>query len=212
MKKIMLVVVFLALALTCSAAKEVKKTAVKPAPPAVAIAVPVKEAVTPGILVYGFEEAKLPENLRGMTFLSSGGGQEQTVEDILTLELNKDAKFVKTGKQSLKIEYKMKPMVEGKFANISFSSKTTMGENTAFSFWVNKVTGKASVTVTVFDANWKKGVSQAITLTDGAKVVSLSAVDFTTGFNWAEISTIQLAVRGETLMYLDEVKFTAAAK
>ena len=210
MKRIISVVVFLALAMTCSAAKEVKKIAVKPV--VAAPAAPVKITVKPGILVCGFEEAKLPENLRGMTFLSSGGGQEQTVEDILTLELNKDAKFVKTGKQSLKIEYKMKPMVEGKFANISFSSKTTMGENTAFSFWVNKVTGKASVTVTVFDANWKKGVSQAITLTDGAKVVSLSAVDFTTGFNWAEISTIQLAVRGETLMYLDEVKFTAAAK
>lgn len=131
------------------------------------------------------------------------------MEDTINVEINKDAKFVKTGKQSLKVEYKMKNPSESKFAQLGYSSKKPMGDNNAISFWVYKAKGKASITVTLFDSvKWKKRISQAIPLNfEGWKSITLLNTDFTAAPDWDKVNVIQFIVKGDASFYLDNVKF-----
>jgi hypothetical protein len=161
------------------------------------------------VIVAGFEEAKLPDNIKGVPFLASAdGGQEQNIDDTLTLELNNNASFVKAGAQSLKVTYKMNPVSASKFANLGFPSKDTMGGNGTLSFWINKVSGKPTITVAIFDSNWKKGLAKPVTLADGAKVYTFTAADFSKGFDWTKVNNVQITVNGEAQLYIDDIKFT----
>jgi len=162
------------------------------------------------VIVDNFEGEKL--NWRGIAFISSKeGGQEESTEDVIKIELNKNEKYVKNGKQSLKVEYSVKNPSDLKFAQISITSDKPLGENNAISLWIFKVKGKMSLEFALFDnVSWKKRLSQAVPLNfEGWKLITLSLNDFTTSPNWSKdnAKVIQIAIRGEGIFYLDDLKF-----
>jgi hypothetical protein len=162
------------------------------------------------VIVDNFEGEKL--NWRGIAFISSKeGGQEESTEDVIKIELNKNEKYVKNGKQSLKVEYSVKNPSDLKFAQISITSDKPLGENNAISLWIFKVKGKMSLEFALFDnVSWKKRLSQAVPLNfEGWKLITLSLNDFTTVPNWSKdnAKVIQIAIRGEGIFYLDDLKF-----
>ena len=160
------------------------------------------------VVVAGFEEAKLPDSVQGVAFISGDGGQEQNVDDTLTLELNKSGAFVRSGSQSLKVTYKMNPASPLKFANLGFNSKSPMGTNGVLSFWINKVSGNTSMTVSVFDTKWKKGIASPVALNSGAKVYTFTAADFSKGIDWPNVNTVLITLNSDAQLYLDDIKFT----
>ncbi|MFH1824562.1 MAG: chondroitinase family protein [Candidatus Firestonebacteria bacterium] len=197
MRKIILVLSLLLISGLSFSAKEVKKTD------------EVKEVKK--VTVDNFEGEKC--NWNGLAFISAKeGGQEQSTEDTIKVDINKNEKYVKNGKQSLKVEYSVKNPSDLKFAQISIVSDKPIGENNAISFWLFKAKGKASLEFALFDnVSWKKRLSQAVPLNfEGWKLITLSLDEFTTSPNWdkGKARVLQIAVRGETNFYLDDLKFT----
>ena len=161
------------------------------------------------IEIANFEGKKLEKGVTGVAFLSAkGGGAEETAADTLTLSLNTNAQYVKSGKQSLGVIYKMNPASDLKYANLTFTGKKPAGTSSAVSLWIYKVSGTVSVKVTVFDSKWKTGVSQPITLTDGAQTIVLHNTDFSGTYDWSSLSVVQMSITGNAVLYVDDVKFT----
>ena len=213
MKKLALIISLLLVPCICIAAGEAKKE-VKKEPVKKGAVEPAKEQVkevkSADIVVDGFEGEKA--KWKGLAFISGkDGGQEETAEDKIKLDIEKDAKFVKSGKQSMKVQYTMKNPSANKFAQLGYTSDKPMGGNNAVSFWINnKAKGKASLTVTLFDnIDWNKRISQPVQLNfEGWKLVTLSAADFTTAPGWDKVIVVQVIVKGDALFYLDDLKFT----
>jgi hypothetical protein len=208
MRKI--IAILLVVPFICFAQKADKKT-VKPVPEKTAAPAVEKEAPKTKDVVFDGFEAEKPA-LMGKTFLSANGGQEETNDDSLKIDINKDAKFVKEGKQSLKVTYSAKPVKDGeKFAMLSLTSSKPMGANTAISFWVNKVKGKGSISLSLFDnVGWKKRTSQSISLDkDGWMQVKLAQADFTAAPNWDKVNIVQINVKGDLTFYMDDLRFLA---
>lgn len=215
MKKIILIASFFVVPCICfaasSAKKDVKKEPVKKEIPKAAPEAIKTDGSSPAkvTVVDDFEAETV--KWKGLTFLTSddGKGQEETAEDLIKVDINKDEKFVKSGKQSIKIEYAMKNPSENKFAQIGFKADKPMGNNNGVSFWIYKVKGKASLTVTLFDnVVWKKRVSQPIPLNfEGWKPITLSASDFTTAPDFDKVNVVQIIIRGDASFYLDDMRF-----
>ena len=206
MKKIsVLLGVFLISCLLCAAEKPAANV---PAAKKKEVKTQVAEDKSSKVIVDNFEEAKT--KWLGFTYISNPEGQEQTAEDTLKLSVNSDEKYVKSGKQSLKIEYATNPASKNKFAMVSFTSAKPMGENDSLSFWINKAKGKSSLEIALFDDKWKKSISQPIPLADGGKVITLKRADFTAAPKWENMKVIQITIRGDAVLYLDDVKFTKA--
>lgn len=144
------------------------------------------------------------------------GAVEETSDDSLKLSLNTDAKFAKSGKKSLKIEYIPSVVSKNKFARLNRNCEKQMGENNAISFWVYiasaipSADGNAIATIDLFDnETWKKCSSSEIPLNfKGWKKISLSKKDFSNTDNWNKINIIQLSIIGKVTLYIDDISFT----
>lgn len=137
------------------------------------------------------------------------GAVEETSDDSLKLSLNSDAKFAKSGKKSLKIEYIPSVVSKNKFARLNRNCEKQMGENNAISFWVYIADGNATATIDLFDnETWKKCSSSEIPLNfKGWKKISLSKKDFPNTDNWNKINIIQLSIIGKVTLYIDDISF-----
>lgn len=166
-----------------------------------------KVTVAKNVVVDTFETSNL---WQGKPMEWKEGAVEETSDDSLKLSLNTDAKFAKSGKKSLKIEYIPSVVSKNKFARLNRNCENQMGENNAISFWVYIADGNATATIDLFDnETWKKCSSSEIPLNfKGWKKISLPKKDFPNTDNWNKINIIQLSIIGKVTLYIDDISFT----
>lgn len=167
------------------------------------------------------------------------GGEEtgQSMTDKVEISLNKDKKFVKDGKQSLKIVYTQSPESEKKFAMIAYTnSNVLMGDNDAISFWVLVDSGKANVSVQLIDKEtattrfyskpilldskdfktkkWKRIILKKADCANNAENKWECKGDITYGSAdekfWSNVSRPKFEIRGSVTLYVDDIEFVSA--
>jgi hypothetical protein len=211
MKKI--IVAVSSLIFVASVFGQVKKETVKPVvKPVVKTVTKAVEPAATSIIVEDFENLKKDEP-KGGTYITIKEGQtignEQTSDDVLNITTNTDPAFLKSGKQSLKVEYIPKQPSENKYAMISISSDKKMGDHKTLSYWIYAVKSKGVITINLFDKiKWKKGIAQDTSINfKGWKNIILEPWNYTEIPDWTNVSIVQIVVKGESVFYLDDIKY-----